>query len=374
MKRKILILIFFLGLSSPSSAGDGGTRIRVALVRGAKNLAVKTRGKIVLAEKITGAKYVLLPDSRYILEPRKGKLKIDGKILSPPVTLASTGSKERLKISGRTYMGELTITVEEGLITIIENLDIEDYLAGVLPFEMNPSWPPEALKAQAVVSRTFALKNINSGDLYDITCGTERQVYKGINLADGKIYAAIAETEGEILTYGGEPIKAYFHSCCGGHTASNADTWGEKEIPPLIGVRDPYCRFSGKYSWSAFISSGKLLSFIHKKGSTALRIKSVAVDSRDDSKRAEKFRFYTDSSLFYANAREMREYFGTGVFKSTLVRKISKTGNGYKFYGRGWGHGVGMCQEGAKVMAQKGRDYEDILRHYYPRAEITKIK
>ncbi len=366
--------LFVLPLLRSADTENASVQIRVALIRNAENLSLATKGRLYLFEKPTGEKYQLLPDSNYLMKPKGNKIKIDGKSLYPPITLIPPEGEERIKINSQSYAGEITISIEDSLLCIVENVPIENYLAGVLPFEMSPLWPLEALKAQAVVSRTFAIKNLKPDLPYDITSGTEKQVYKGINEANKRILRAIQETKGEVLTYRGELIRAYFHSCCGGHTASNYAVWGEKIIRPLRGVRDPFCRHSKKYYWQLSAGSSEILKFARQHGSKAIKIKRLRVLKKDSSGRALKLKIYTNTKPLVVRAYDLRKFLGPRHFKSTLIYRIKKTKEGFKFYGKGWGHGVGMCQEGAKAMAKKGKSYRQILRHYYPKARIKHLK
>jgi len=117
-----------------------------------------------------------------------------------------------------------------------------------------------------------------------------------------------------------------------------------------------------------------LLSFIQSNGSTALKLKSVRIHKRDSSGRALKFKFITDSEPFIASSKDLRRALGTSMIKSTKITRIAKVNGGYSFSGRGWGHGVGMCQDGARRMANRGASYRKILGHYYPGAKIAKFR
>ena len=350
--------------------------IRVAIITEASSLSLKTSNKIYVYDIKSNQRYMLLADSKYEISAQSGEIiRVAGQNLYSPIKLISPNGEERIKIGGHTYRGEIILhsDAKENL-TIVENVPLEDYIGGVLSFEMSPKWPLEALKAQAVASRTFAIKNLRPDDLFDITSGVEKQVYKGQQKVNPRIIKAVNSTRGEVLIHKGKPFKTYFHSCCGGHTANNRVAWQETALKPLKGVKDIYCRNSKHYKWNLYISTKDLLAFIQKKGSMALRIRSVRVFKKSGSGRAISIRFSTDRKSFTAKTYDIRKYFGTTDFRSTYITRISKKKRGYKIYGRGWGHGVGMCQEGAKIMARKGRNYKRILRHYYPHAKLSNMK
>ncbi|MFA6434108.1 MAG: SpoIID/LytB domain-containing protein [Elusimicrobiales bacterium] len=377
MKRIVLYLLTALTLPSfAADSGEGNSAvIRVAVSRNTSQFKLSTSGKVYALEVGTGQKYMLLEKSVYEVKyVGPSRLALAGATLESPVRLLAADGGDRIKLNGRFYKGELYLkTAAEEKLEVIEHLSVEDYLYGVLPVEMSPDWPLEALKAQAVASRTYALKNANPKKDYDMTDGVDTQVYNGASAMSPRIIDAVNSTRGEVLKYKGKLLTAFFHACCGGHTASANSAWGEEVIKPLYGVKDPFCSGSRHYNWEYYATARDILSFIQKRGSSALKVKSVRVYKRDRSGRALKLRFLTDSGAFAADAADLRKAFGNYDIKSTYITRIAPAKNGYEFFGKGWGHGVGMCQEGAKRMALNGRNYKKILRQYYPGASITDV-
>jgi len=373
------LLYILLALNAPSFAADTGEGnsavIRVAIARNTAQFKLGTSGKVYALEVKTGQKYMLLERSVYevkYVDP--SRLSVAGETLVSPVKLLAADGGDRVKLNGRFYKGDLYLkTTAAEKLEVIEHLPVEDYLYGVLPVEMSPDWPLEALKAQAVASRTYALRNASPKKDYDITDGVDTQVYNGASGMNARIIDAVNSTRGEVLKYKGKLLTAFFHACCGGHTASANSAWGEDVVRPLYGVKDPFCSGSHHYNWEYYATARDLLSFIQKKGSTALKIKSVRIYKRDRSGRARKLRFATDSGSFTVEASDLRKTFGSYDIKSTFITRITPRKGGYEFDGKGWGHGVGMCQEGAKDMALNGRSYKKILRQYYPGASITDV-
>ena len=359
-----------------ADSGDGNSAvIRVAISRNTAQFRLKTSGNAYALEIKTGQKYMLLGKSAYdikFISPTR--LAVAGATLQSPVKLLAADGGERVTLNGRFYKGDIYIqTAADDKLEVIEHLSIEDYLCGVLPKEMSPDWPLEALKAQAVASRTYALKSVNPKKDYDITDGVEMQIYIGASGVNARIIDAVNSTRGEVLKYKGSLLTAFFHACCGGHTASASSAWGEDAVKPLSGVKDPFCSPSHQYKWDFYATTRDLLAFIQKQGASALKIKGIRIYKRDRSGRAVTLRFVTDSGSFSVRTSDLRKAFGTHDIKSTLITRITPLNGGYEFTGRGWGHGVGMCQEGAKFMAHKGRDYKKILRQYYPGASITDV-
>jgi stage II sporulation protein D len=373
---RILALLLLFRAAPPLAAADGraddAPRIRVAIARGSPSLKLKTTARVYVQDTASGQKYLLLENAAYEIKASGGDILVAGQRLSSPIKLLSMDGQDRIRLGGNLYKGDILLKAAAGdKLDIIEYIPLEDYLYGVLPVEMSPDWPLEALKAQAVASRTYALKNLSPAKDYDATDGSEMQVYNGTSKINSRIIEAVNATRGEVIKYKGRLITAFFHACCGGHTASVRSAWGEDVIKPLYGVPDPFCSSSSHYRWELYVPASDLLKFIQAQGSTALKIKSVRIARRDNSGRALTLRFATDRGSRDAEVTELRKRLGTYEFRSTLITRITPVKGGYEFSGRGWGHGVGMCQEGAKFMAQKGRSYMKILHHYYPGATIT---
>ena len=374
----IRILALLLLLSLPCTArpadgkDDGIPRIRVALYRGSPAIKLKTASRIYVLEVKSGQKYLLLENANYDIHPDGGAIQVGPQRLSSPIKLLATDGQERIRLGGNLYKGDILLkATPDDKLDIIEYLTIEEYLYGVLPVEMSPDWPLEALKAQAVASRTYALRFINPARDYDVTNGMEMQVYNGTTKVNSRIIEAVNATRGEVLKYKGKLITAFFHACCGGHTASSKAAWGEDVIKPLYGVTDPYCKPSSHYRWELRLPSSDLLKFVQSQGSTALRVKGLKVRQKDRSGRALSFTVSTDAGNFTLKAADLRKKFGTFEFRSTYITRISPVKGGYEIAGRGWGHGVGLCQDGAKFMAYKGKTYKRILHQYYPGAAIV---
>ena len=373
---RTLALLLLLSHPSPLRAADGladeGPRIRIAISRTSPAIKLKTASKIYVEDVKTSKKYLLLESAAYEIKAEGGRVSVAGQQLSSPVKLLPSDGQERIRLGGKLYKGDILLrATPEDRLDIIEYIPLEEYLYGVLTVEMGPDWPLEALKAQAVASRTYALKFINPSRDYDVTDGAEMQVYNGTTKINPRIIEAVTATRGEVLKYKGRLVTAFFHACCGGHTSSAASAWGDSATKPLSGVSDPYCSPSRHSRWELFVPAKDLLKFIQARGSTALKIRGVRVHRKDRSGRAVTLRFSTDDGSKDAPVKELRKYLGNYEFKSTLISRISAVRGGYEFAGRGWGHGVGMCQEGAKYMAMKGRSYKRILRQYYPGAAIV---
>ncbi|PIR15460.1 MAG: hypothetical protein COV48_14270, partial [Elusimicrobia bacterium CG11_big_fil_rev_8_21_14_0_20_64_6] len=236
----ILPAALLLALAAPAQAAI----VQVAIVRQAASVKISPEGKVSVAQP--GVKTKPLEwKGELTLKPREGGLRLATLRLKTETRLIPV-SGARIRVGGNYYRGALILRLDPGqTLTIVEEASIEEYLEGVLPHEMNPEWPLEALKAQAVVARTFTYANLGKfhKDGFDLTSDTRSQVYKGMTDVNENVRAAVRQTRGEVLGWKGKLLRVYYHACCGGATTDAGAAWGgEGEIPrPLRGVRDPWC-------------------------------------------------------------------------------------------------------------------------------------
>lgn len=258
----------------------------------------------------------------------------------------------------------------DGTLSVVNRIDIEDYLMGVINGEISSSWPSEAVKAQVVASRTYALfqKSINTGNYYDLETTFMHQVYGGTKNEDVPSAIAVFQTKGEVLKNNGGLIEAFFHSNCGGMTES-AKNYFNKDIDYLISTYDEHCKNSPAYYWRIVMSEAE----IEKKLKGELgKIKKINASLKNSSGRVSKVIITGSKGTKELTGKDFRALMGYSVIKSTLFT-VSKDTNYFIFSGRGSGHGVGLCQWGSKGMALKGVKYKDILNFYYNGAEVVKI-
>ncbi|MCD6130780.1 MAG: SpoIID/LytB domain-containing protein [Candidatus Hydrothermae bacterium] len=304
-------------------------------------------------------------------------------------------------------------TSNDGNLLLIDELDLELYVEGVLKGEMPLSFPLEALKAQAIAARTHALATCGkklslSSEPYDLTADIFSQAFMGYN-TDTKIKKAVQETEGIILFYNSKPARIFFHSVCGGITASSEEIWGEKfpylknildrgvkSVVVSLGTEDAVrkfinmkpdmnCNVSGienhslkyysKYfRWQRSISASKLRESIKQEiGEDPGYILDVKVVRRGKSGRALTVLVKgTRRSIFIEGDFRIRKALGDRPLPSSLFYILHR-GNQFIIRGAGFGHGVGMCQVGAASLAIQGKTYREILEHYFPGTYLEKI-
>jgi stage II sporulation protein D len=341
--------------------------------------------------------------------------------MDSPVFLENRNKRGVVALNGRRYRGRLKIwPSESNRLTVVNELGLEEYLYGVVPKEMPTSWPLEALKAQAVAARTYAICNLLKWGKYgfDLSDGVSDQAYGGYDAENANTNRAVDETSGMLILYEDEPIQAFYHSDSGGITENGSEVTGSN-LPYLLSAEDVVKTNSPNSSWQLLYSPEDIRrQIISMKGSDLGEIRNVSIVERTSSNRAKKLLVSGTLGQKEFSGSEIRSVFQLkstlfdilgnsgvsviskkGIGQSTTLKEvysitadgISKvnsnnailtggSGNykqisldntyGFKFVGCGWGHGLGMSQWGARAMAENGYNYIDILQHYYNNVEI----
>jgi len=264
--------------------------------------------------------------------------------------------------------GSIELLVHEGRLLVVNEVPLETYLAAVLGSEMMPSFHPEALKAQAVASRTYSMrKRLETLDRpYDLGSTVLSQVYEGVHREDPRTRAAVEATAGEVLVFEHEPIEAYFFSSCGGRTASGEEALG-RALPYLVPVACGEREDTPRARWDLRLSA---VDLGRRLGLGAVR--AVRVESRSSTGRAEWVSVATAKGTSRIRGADFRRRLGYDALRS-LAFEVERRGGDFVFRGRGFGHGTGLCQWGAQAAGLDGRHYREILLHYYPGTEIRKM-
>jgi stage II sporulation protein D len=273
----------------------------------------------------------------------------------------------------RRYKGRLHLDAAEDGLRIINHVHLEAYVGSVTGSEMNFS-NPEALKVQAVISRTYALwnsylNNRDGGQDYDVSDHVMDQVYDGHHANQPRFEAAARATAGEILTWSGGLILAAYHSTCGGRTSHNESVWSGQALPYLRQVSDgASCAASPHYSWNFSLPDSQVYELFGVDEITGLETDSGGRVAEVITRRGEQ------EERIGANVFRLRlnQRYGTFTLRSAYFELTDRNGH-YEFTGHGLGHGVGLCQWGALGFAESGWDYQDILRFYYKGVEITRL-
>lgn len=349
--------------------------LKVLLRRGSNGLKLSCDGGIKLIDPSNGETLNEFgPGSHAQLQAEGGHLRAMGRALDVQEALLEPLQKDDpIKVGGVSYRGRLYIKALGDSLLLVNEVSLDEYLYGVLPGEVGSQWPMEALKAQAVAARTYAIFRAESSEskLYDLDDSTRSQVYFGISKEARKTSEAVDSTSAMILTWNGKPAETFFHANCGGHTANAATVWGT-DIPYLRGVEDSFCEAGPHFAWHSDIDHDVLLQRLAKAGVTLKDFERVEPQGRDDSGRWQKVHFSGDGADQSMGAQAFRIALGPDVLRSTNFQ-ISRHGDTEHFEGRGWGHGVGLCQEGAWAMAKAGYRYKEILGHYFPGTRLQRL-
>jgi stage II sporulation protein D len=255
----------------------------------------------------------------------------------------------------------------------ITTLDVETYLRGVVPIEASPGWPAAALQAQAILARTYALAKKNLSRGYDVVTTESDQRYGGPGAEHPATNAAVDATRGLTVAFAGGPASVFYSSCCGGHTEDAAEVWGHTTLPYLRGVDDPDCVAAPDYRWVRTLPLDRARSTLADK----LPVPLVAVDlgDPDASGRPRTATLQGDGASATLPVTELRTRWGTDVVRSTWLRRVTieptQAVPFVRIEGSGRGHGVGLCQWGARGMALAGADAATILAHFFPGTTVT---
>ncbi len=278
--------------------------------------------------------------------------------------VASAIDSQTFLYDGRRYRGTFA---ERSDGAILSTVPLEGYLYSVVAREMSPSWPAAALQAQAIAARTYVLQRSNPKRDYDVVTSEADQVYGGMEAESSAANAAVDATAGSVLRYGDAFAQLFYSSSCGGHTESSADAWtGGANLPYLQGIACPWCTKSPDYTWSRELSGDAIARAF--PGAAIGTATDLTVASTDPSGRARTLLLTGDAGTATTRGTSFRAALGTRVVRSLLIRGIaSGTGPGsFVIEGGGLGHGVGLCQWGARGMAAAGKTADDIMSFYFP--------
>lgn len=268
-------------------------------------------------------------------------------------------------IGDRWYRGKTRLVLQGNQITAINHVNLEEYLYSVVGAEAISSWPLEALKAQAVAARSYALykRNHETNGLYDVDTTVGTQVYKGLDSEYTTTHQAVDSTLGQIMTYNNQVILAAFHSSSGGHTENVEDVW-TSPLPYLRAVVD-YDQKSPVFQWQQIFPVSRIQSLVAGVGN----VRGLQPIEMTPHGRVVTMKVTGDRGSTMISGKDLRQ---TLELRSTLFRMFTD-GQNVRVEGRGFGHGLGLSQWGAYYLAKQGVNYNRILAHYYQNATLTKI-
>jgi stage II sporulation protein D len=491
-----------LGLSCPSTAALAAptkiaSTVRVALGTDLESCRLSCAAGLVFRQD--GGTPLALPPAVTVRATENGLLVGESAYEATTLAVCPADGCSPITVDSHTYRGQISLSRgPSGRVQVVNVVDIDAYIMGVLAGEVSASWPEETLKAQAVAARSYALSRMQAKReaSWDVVATDRDQVYDGVLGEVPAIARAVAATRGEVLTYQGRVIKAYFSSSCGGHTEDARIVFGETDAPYLKGVADPYCKQSPYQQWSRVYTVAELRRLLASGGVTTGTLTSLQAVARTPSGRIESVQIKHADGSAVLSGTDLRRLLGYRELRSTLcdlqvtrsvpyryttvsvgwkkVEKVQQSvipeeveigaeecnpvtavlppespfyvvgGRGelekaragyayaassegvlrtfamrpgllamglerewvttkitlqhknrtvtttkvrdkkviahemqlpveFRFTGHGWGHGVGLCQWGARAMAVQGSDYRQILTHYYPGASIDVV-
>ncbi len=277
-------------------------------------------------------------------------------------------------IDKRPYRGVVEIREAKGALIVVNELRLEDYIAGIINNEISSKWPLEVIKAQSVIARTYAIYQMEErkDNLFHLTGTYMDQVYTGAAVEDRASFRAVKKTIGEVLVYRGQPALTLYHSNAGGVTEFARNVWGADE-PYLRSVKSRHDKGAPNYRWELALSKVSLGEKLRAAGYDIGSPKKIKVKEYTKTGRAVGL-VITDKEgrIVEIKGEDLRKILGYAILRSTLF-KVSNKRRGFVFKGRGSGHGVGLSQWGAKGMAEAGAGYKKILRHYYAGTAIKKL-
>ncbi len=361
MRVKIITLsILCFGCSLLSTRAFCSENIRVVLADDQKSVVLKSHSGFAFEGRTVGHDGKVLTFSAKSVSER-------------PLRLRAAG--ELIQVNGKSYRGWLELRKKKnGLLLVINDLDIEDYLQGVVSSEIPPGWEYDALKAQAVASRTYALyqKRTAGRRPYHIRATVSDQVYAGSSGERPQGIRAVRDTRGIVLVYQGEIIPAFYHASCGGHTEDAFELWGI-DAPYLRGV-DCECQDISRYGlWERKIGGIQIVSALRKTGRRVSDILGMSIQGITPAGRVKAVAVQSRGGKTIVPAESLRAALGNALIPSVFF-ELEFDANEVVFSGRGSGHGVGLCQWGAEEMAERGYDFKAILSHYYPGTDLLDLR
>lgn len=345
-----------------ATAASAQSMIRVAIVDGAR--AVELRGTDIEVTEL-GAGGSGWRTGVVRAAPAGAALEVDGR----------RGSSFRLRsewpirLNGREYPATLDIVRSGEGLAVVNELPFEDYVSGVLRAEASEKWPLEMLRAQATVARTYAAHHrvLAATKPFHILASTAHQQYAGRVPPTSPIWAAVRDTAGQVLLWEGEVFPAFYHTESGGYTEDPRSVFAARNMPGLKPVRCDFSAAAGSphFYWSLDVRLSDLSETLRRNGVHSGSVSAIEVTERTPSLRASVVTVRGERGSVPLRGNDFRRMIGYDTFKSTLFAVVID-GEWARFSGRGYGHGVGMCQWGAKGMAEQGYSARQILEFFYP--------
>lgn len=392
----------------------GHRAVRVLVFNGARQLTLRPKVAADIEDYTSRKRLaVVSAGARITVTPSRSGIALRGsglRLAAPRVAIRPRSPHGGIVVSSQAgwgrravYSGALDIAPAAGRLRVVEHVDLETYIAGVVAAEMPSSFPLEAAKAQAVAARTYALQHLggHARDDADLCARVHCQAYAGTPPADSTAARAARQTAGQVLSWNGLLVSAFYHSACGGATAPAWEVRQGTLLPYLRGVPDappnsrldqPYCGADHNLNWTRRFSREQAQRLVSSNLSRVLghpnlspgKLDSLRMVRSRGSTRAAWLDVITDSGVYRVRGDGIRWLFGHGyagpgglrstAFHLDLEADSSGALRAVTFHGVGYGHGIGLCQWGARGRALAGQSAEDILTAYYPGAVVTDLR
>jgi len=370
-----LLVAAVLMVAASAFPGSADSTIRVAVIENARALELRGNDIHVSAvgacPRCTGPARVGGGQVIHAVA-RDGWVEIEG---APIGRGARLRSERAIRFNGREYGGTLEILKTGDGLALINELPVEEYIAGALKAEASDRWPIEALRAQAIVSRTYALhhRQMNAARPYHIVASTAHQQYAGRVPGSSPFWDAGHDTAGQVLLWEGGLFPAFYHSDSGGYTEEPRAVFNAKNLPALPAVRSEFSTGSPYSSWTLDLRLADLTEMLRRGGISVGAITGLDIAERSQTLRVAELVVRGTRGTARLRGADFRRLVGYDTLRSTLFA-VALDHVWAHFSGRGWGHGVGMCQWGAKGMAEQGYTAGQILAHYYAGATLTTLE
>ncbi|MBK5275209.1 MAG: SpoIID/LytB domain-containing protein [Desulfuromonadales bacterium] len=355
----------FVASHNESDAAVPSETIRVAILKNVPSVTVDGDGIIATREN-GSAVAVTTP---VLIKTGKNSVIVNGTAYR---RLTFSGASV-LYVNGKPYRGVAEASPGDKGVLVVNELLLEEYLVGLINCEISSAWPIEAVKAQAVIARTYALnrKEARGTSLYHLESSVIDQVYDGCEIEDSRARRAVSDTAGEVLSHNGSIIQAFYHSNCGGKTEASENVWGAR-LPYLAGVDCTYCLAAASSAWEAKLSLAEMEERMKAAGYKVSGVTDIHPGVRNNRGRLKNVMVVSSRAETTLTGDQFRKVMGYSVIKSTNFTVRVANGEAV-FSGLGNGHGVGLCQWGAKQRALDGFGYAEILSYYYPGTELKKL-
>ncbi len=313
-----------------------------------------------------------LPQSFPIKTSAKG-LHYQGKLFPPTnsrhgkTAIVDIAPNAPIVYKGNAYAGKMLVVRQQQKLLVVNELSFDHYLMGVVKKEISASWPLNAIKAQAVAARSYAYNylQLEPAALFHLSSSTNHQVFGGTAELPQSIVDGVQATNSMILLdkIGRKPVQSFFHACCGGVTEKAEQVWKSNvRLSYFKNIRCPYCTTHPLYQWERRFNVTQLHTALERPPIS--NVKALRVKRLSGSKRIAEIQVKTQNGTHTISGNEFRIAVSAKKIPSTRF-KLRRSGRHYLLTGRGFGHGVGLCQWGAKTMAEKGYAHTAILNFYY---------